>query len=314
MLLITILIAGQPLTLSGFGVLVLVVVIVSFVGNYGYGLNELYDREEDARGGRANVANERGTKIVWTATVVSSLIALVLAFVGAGLLGLAVTSIELLLPATYSIPPIRTKERGWLAVLSDSLAAHVYPTVLALLIIAHQEVRSFEPLLISSVLVWAIASGVRGIISHLVWSLDHDRSAGLTTIAHARGGGRCLTILILTVLLPIEIMAFALMLVLCKPGLLLAVIIVIFLANEVRRAFSPRIRKAFESSYEGRVFSPVTNRYIPFANEMFYKTWGPLFVPLSAALATMSPAFVIISILYVILFWRNFRALSWRNI
>lgn len=314
MLLVSILIEGQPLTLAGFGALVLVVLIVSCAANYGYGLNELYDRSEDARGGRANVANERGTKIVWIATVASALIALVLAFVGAGLLGLAATVIELLLPATYSIPPIRTKERGWLAVLPDALAAHVYPAGLVMLIVAHQEIRSFEPLLIASVLVWAIATGLRGIISHLIWSLDHDRSVGLITLAHAWGGERRLTMLILTVLLPIEIMSFAFLLVLNEPGLLLMVVVVIFLANEIRRAFSPRIRKAFKSSYEGRVFTPVTNRYIPFANEMFYKTWGPLFVALSAALATMSPAFVIISVLYVILFWRHFRGLSWRNI
>jgi len=312
-LLVSILIADQPLTLASFGSLALVVLIVSCAANYGYGLNELYDRSEDARGGRANVANDRGVKIVWIATVASALIALVFAFVGAGLLGLVATGIELLLPATYSIPPIRTKERGWFAVLSDALAAHVYPAVLAMIIIAHQGIRVFEPILIASVLVWAIATGLRGIISHLVWSLDHDRSVGLTTLTHSWGGWR-LTMLILMVLLPLEIMSFALLLILTEPGLLLAVFVVVFLANELRRVFSPRARKAFNSSYHGRVFRPVTNRYVPFVDEMFYKVWGSLFVALSAALATKSPALVIIAVLYVALFWRHFRGLLWRNI
>jgi hypothetical protein len=59
-----------------------------------------------------------------------------------GLKGIALTAVELLLPATYPIPPIRTKERGLVGITSDALAAHVYPALLALIAVDQLTLRS----------------------------------------------------------------------------------------------------------------------------------------------------------------------------
>ncbi|MEA2991156.1 MAG: hypothetical protein QOD40_76, partial [Alphaproteobacteria bacterium] len=40
------------------------VVIISLVANFGHAINELFDRDEDRRGGRANVATIVGTRHV----------------------------------------------------------------------------------------------------------------------------------------------------------------------------------------------------------------------------------------------------------
>jgi 4-hydroxybenzoate polyprenyltransferase len=285
--------------------MILIVLIVACCANFGYGLNELYDRFEDSRGGRANVANERGGKIVWIATLLSALIALILSFIGAGLFGLFMTVVELLLPISYSIPPLRTKERAWLAVFSDAIAAHVYPAVIAMSVIAHLEIRVFEPFMVAAVLIWASAVGLRGIISHLLWSFEHDRSVGLTTIAHISGEKR-LTLLILIFLLPIEVISFGLMMIQAKVGLLMVVIIAAYLIKEFSRSFSAGVRLSFKASYHGKVYHSVTERYVPFVDEVFYKKWGPLFAGLSIAIATGSVGFVIFSILYVALFWCHF--------
>jgi 4-hydroxybenzoate polyprenyltransferase len=310
--LMSVLLANGPLSLDGFLLLIAVVAIVSCVANFGFGLNELFDQKEDALAGRPNVASERGTKLVWCATLLSAGLALALATLAAGVAGGILTALELLLPVTYSIPPIRTKERGILAVISDATAAHVYPAVLAMLVIAHLGILSLDHVMIAAVVLWSVCAGLRGIIAHLIVSLDHDRAAGLETFAH-RIGARHLTLLILTVLLPLEILSIAVVFAKIDGGLPLAIFVAVFVGNELRRFCSPSIRKAFASSYEGRTFATVTDRYVPFANEMLYRTWGPLLIPVCAAWHQNSPGFLAVSVLFAWGWWTRFRMLSWQT-
>lgn len=309
--LMSVLLASRPLSIDGFLLLVVVVVVVSCVANYGFGLNELFDQKEDARAGRANVAIERGTTLVWWATLLSAAVALALATLAGGVAGGVLTALELLLPATYSIPPIRTKERGLLAVVSDATAAHVYPAVFAMLVLAHQGVRSFDRVMIVAVVLWSIGAGLRGIIAHLIVSQDHDRAAGLETLSH-KFGARRLTLLILTFLMPMEILALAVVLAKSDGGWPMAVFVAAFVGNELRRFCSPTIREAFARSYEGRTFATVTHRYVPFANEMLYRTWGPLLIPVCAAWQHDSPGFLAISVLFAAGWWHRIRTLSWQ--
>lgn len=310
--LMSVLLANGALSLDGFLLLVVVVAVVSCVANYGFGLNELFDQKEDARAGRPNVAIERGASRVWCATVFSAGLALALATLAGGVAGGVLTALELLLPATYSIPPIRTKERGILAVISDATAAHVYPAVFAMLVLAHQGVRTFDRVMIAAVVLWSIGAGLRGIVAHLIVSLDHDRAAGLETLAH-RIGARRLTLLILTFLMPLEILALAVAFAKSDGGWPMAIFVAVFVGNEVRRFCSPTIREAFARSYEGRTFAPVTDRYVPFANEMLYRTWGPLLIPVCAAWHNNSPSFLAVSVLFVGCWWHRFRTLSWQT-
>lgn len=288
---------------------------MSCVANFGFGLNEIFDQKEDARAGRPNVASERGTRRVWFATLLSAGLALALAFatLAGGIAAGILTALELLLPATYSIPPIRTKERGILAVISDATAAHVYPAVLAMLVIAHLGVRTFDSVMITAVVLWSVCAGLRGIIAHLIVSHDHDRAAGLETLAH-RIGARRLTLLILTVLMPLEILALAVVFAKSDGGWPLAIFVAVFVGNELRRFCSPSIREAFARTYEGRTFATVTDRYVPFANEMLYRAWGPLLIPVCAAWHHNSPGFLAVSVLFAWGWWPRFRKLSWQTI
>lgn len=307
-MLVVLMLAHEPLAGRGVLSLVLVVLIVACVANYGYGLNELFDREEDERAGRANVATERGARVVWTATLGSAAVAVGMSVYGAGVLGGVIILAELSLPATYSIPPIRTKERDWIAAISDATAAHVFPAVLAVLVLDHQGQLELASAMLVAAAVWGAATGLRGILSHLVWSLESDRQAGLETIAEA-SDGRPLSLLILRVLLPIELVAFAWVVGLADPGLAYVLLLSLYLVNELRRCVSVTTRQAFSLGYEARVFRPVTSRYVPFVDERFYKRWGPLLGPVAAWVATGYVWFLGISALFVVLFKPRLRDL-----
>ena len=311
--LISVLLSNAPLSLDGFYVLALVVIVVSCVANYGFGLNELFDQEEDLRAGRANVAIERGATKVWLATLLSAAAALVLSTLVGGVGGGVLTVVELLLPATYSIPPFRTKERGLLAVLSDASAAHVYPAVFAMVALSHQGVRTFDKVMIVAVVLWSCGAGLRGIIAHLIVTQDQDRAAGLETFAHRCGAWR-LTLLILAILMPMEILALGVVFAKSKGGWPMAVFVLVFVGIELRRFYSLRIREAWARSYEGRTFAPITRRYIPFANEMLYRTWGPLLIPVCAAWQNGSPEFLAVSVLFAVCWRHRIRTLSWQTI
>src|SRR6202040_1153478 len=126
-LLVLLLIDGEPLTYPTVMAVAAVVAIVCCVANYGYALNELFDIDEDRRGGRANVAGTAGRPRMWSISVASGAGALLLAVLLGGFACGALTAVELLLPLAYSIPPLRVKERGWLGVSADAAAAHLYP-------------------------------------------------------------------------------------------------------------------------------------------------------------------------------------------
>jgi 4-hydroxybenzoate polyprenyltransferase len=140
--LMLILLDGRPLSISAVAALIGVVLTVCAVGNYGYALNELFDVEEDARSGRFNAASGANPFKIWTLIGVSALLAEIAACFIAGLGGALLTLIELCLPLAYSIPPLRIKERKWLGVAADALAAHVYPALLALMTVHYLLERS----------------------------------------------------------------------------------------------------------------------------------------------------------------------------
>jgi 4-hydroxybenzoate polyprenyltransferase len=275
---VLLLVDGRRFTFGAFAVLVLVVLTVCAVGNYGYALNDLYDRDEDARAGRANAAVAMGSARMWLIIVLSGLCAVVAAAVAAGTAGAFVTLTELALPAAYSIPPLRIKERTWLGVASDGLAAHVYPAVLALLAVSTWSLRPVLPLLAGSAVAWSVAAGLRGILSHQMHTAERDAQAGLATVVHASGTVR-LERFIGGVLLPLEAAGFGGVLAACDAGPALWSGVVLYLAYEAYKTFGGAFR-VFALRPEGR-------RYLPFLEESFYKAWGPLVIALDAARADL---------------------------
>jgi 4-hydroxybenzoate polyprenyltransferase len=293
-MLVLLLLDGRALSGPGVAVLLLVVVTVCAVANFGYALNELFDVEEDARAGRSNAATASGAARMWAIVTLSALAALAAATVAGGAAGAAMTVVELALPLTYSIPPVRTKERRWLGAASDALAAHVYPALLALLAVAHWSLRPVGAPLVVLLVLWSASAGLRGILSHQLYTHERDARAGLRTVVDDVGTGR-LERLIVAVLLPLEVVAFGAALLLLDGGPVLAFGVATYLVYEAYKTISGRFRVT--------AFRPDGQRYIPFAEESFYKSWGPLVLALDCA--RVDPRYLVLLPAYALLFRPN---------
>jgi len=272
--LVLLLIDGNALTIPAVLTIMLVVLTVCAVGNYGYALNELYDVEEDARAKRSNAVDTLGRRRVTLIIVTSALAAELLATAAAGVWGAVLTFVELLLPLAYSAPPLRIKERKWLGIAADALAAHVYPAAFALLTVSHLEVSRVSVPLTACVLTWSAAVGIRGILSHQLHTAERDRQGGLTTVVHDLGS-LPLERFITFVLLPIEAAGFIGAVAVCDGGPVLWAFGILYLAAE-----------AFRTLHGGFVVTalrPEGQRYLPFVEESFYKAWGPIVFALDAA-------------------------------
>jgi 4-hydroxybenzoate polyprenyltransferase len=284
------LVDGKPCTVEVLVSLIALVGIVCCVANYGYALNELFDRDEDRRAGRSNAAETASNRRMWSIIVTSAAVALGVAQAAGGVAASLLTVGVLLLPLAYSVPPLRVKERGWAGILADALAAHVYPAVLALVVVSHQLFPVRHALLIVCAAIWSLATGLRGILSHQLQSEDSDRGAGLTTVVHRLGHGRLVRLVVL-VILPIEIVSLAMLLLQSDGTVFLKTIAVTFVLYE--------FLKFRFNLFPVLVFTRRGQRYLPFVDEGFYKVWGPLALVVDAAFSdflylSLVPAFVLL--------------------
>ncbi len=289
--LVLLLIDGAPLSIPAVLTLVLVVLTVCAVGNYGYAINELYDVEEDARAGRHNAVAALGSQRVTQIVVVSALAAELLGTLAAGAWGAALTVVELLLPFAYSVPPLRIKERKWLGIAADALAAHVYPAALAVLTVSHLRVSPISPLVGGCILTWSAAVGMRGILSHQLHTAERDRQGGLSTVVHDFGP-LPLERFITFVLLPIEVAGFVGAAAASSGGPILWGLGTLYLSGEAYRTL--------HGGFTVTALRPEGQCYLPFVEESFYKAWGPIVLALDAARVDLS--FLILVPLYALLF------------
>ncbi|HEY0382966.1 MAG TPA: hypothetical protein VGC72_12285 [Candidatus Elarobacter sp.] len=289
--LVLLLVDGRAASLGVLAMLAIVVLTVCGAGNYGYALNELFDVEEDARIGRANAAAAVGPARMWAIIALSALCAVVGATILAGVPGALLTLLELCLPFAYSVPPLRIKERKWLGVAADGLAAHVYPAALALLAVDHAIPRSVTTVLAVAVVVWSAAAGLRGILSHQLHTAEQDTSAGLKTVVHDVGYRR-LEKIVVAAIVPLEVVAFAGVLIACDAGVILWAGVALYLAYEGFKAVSGHFRVT--------AFRPQGQPYLPFVEESFYKAWGPVVLALDAA--RIDPRYLIVIVVYALLF------------
>jgi hypothetical protein len=145
-------------------------------------INDVTDRIEDARAGKTNrLAGKSG---VLVAALIGCPVAvglvfvflwrddppLVLAYLGAW----AAFSL-------YSLPPFRLKTRGWPGLLADASGAHLFPTLVAVLLAYRATGHALDPVWIGAAAMWALAYGVRGILWHQLADADNDRTAGVAT-------------------------------------------------------------------------------------------------------------------------------------
>ena len=202
-----------------------------------------------------------------------------------------------MLPLAYSALPFRIKERKWLGVVADGLAAHVYPAALALLSVPHFGTGRASAPVIVCVLVWAMAAGLRGVLSHQLYTAERDVQGGLRTVVHDLGGNRIERFITLA-LLPLEAAGFIGAIALLHTGPVLWAFGSIYLALEVYRTLDRR--------FAVRSFRPEGQRYLPFVEESFYKAWGPVVIALDAA--RIDFRFLIVPVVYAIWFKQHLRA------
>lgn len=133
-------------------------------------------------------------------------------------------------PILYAVPPLRLKEHGLWGVVADAAMAHGAPTlfVLALFASPHGGNAPGVWLLAFAVGGWAWSYGVRGILLHQMFDVVNDETAGVRTYVVQVGIARTRAYVV-RYILPVELAAFGLWLLLVFPVAPLFSIAVVFL-------------------------------------------------------------------------------------
>ena len=269
------------------------IAIVSAVANYGHAINELFDRKEDRLAQKANIADILGVPFLYCVAGGSALVGIALACWAAGTSAAVITAMALIAPTLYSVPPVRLKERRWLGVFADALAAHVFPSLLALELAGEFSNGSDRFYIVVS--IWSFMAGVRAILGHQVHTEERDSRADLQTVVHELGAPRTARA-ILVGILPFELAAFVVFAFLSPSALSLIAAAVFYLWIEAAKSTIGQRRASL--SVEGLSTTPLTSLSI-------YFVWAPLAAIFSLTVLDLNYA-LLIPVL-VLLFWPVFR-------
>nr|WP_256366322.1 UbiA family prenyltransferase [Mucilaginibacter sp. L196] len=83
----------------------------------------------------------------------------------------------------YSIPPVRLKTKGIWGVFADACGAHLFPSCLIIASLYHFMAKPVNWLWFTTVAIWALMLGLRGILSHQFDDRQKDIAAGVNTYA-----------------------------------------------------------------------------------------------------------------------------------
>jgi 4-hydroxybenzoate polyprenyltransferase len=147
-------------------------------------INDLTDRDDDLAAGKTNrlIGRSRLTIALLIAATVAAGVVFAWLWRNDTLL-LSCYLAAWLAFSLYSLPPFRFKCRGFAGVLCDASGAHLFPTLVAVIIAFRAAGRDVSVPWLVSVGVWAFAYGLRGILWHQLTDVDNDRSAGVRTFA-----------------------------------------------------------------------------------------------------------------------------------
>jgi hypothetical protein len=213
-----------------------------------------------------------GARRLWLVIAAAVTGSLLVSYVGIGVAAFILTLCALLLPLAYSVPPLRLKQRKWLGVFADAVAAHVYPAVLCLLIAGQRTALAAGTPLVVAVLLWSLMFGLRGILSHQLVDDDLDRASNLTTVVHDHGRDNMIRLL-LGFIVPIEIACFVFAILQISPGAVFYSVVCVYLVFEALKV---------KAGWQSIIFTRgKLSAYLPFLNNSFYEVWGPLAAALS---------------------------------
>lgn len=147
-------------------------------------INDLTDREEDLAAGKPN-------RLAGRSRAFAAMLVAITAGTGVVFCVLWRDDVLLLTPylgawlafSLYSLPPFRWKTRGILGVLCDASGAHLFPTLVAVILAFRGAGRPVSVAWLAAIGVWAFANGLRGILWHQLTDRENDRIAGVRTFA-----------------------------------------------------------------------------------------------------------------------------------
>lgn len=108
----------------------------------------------------------------------------------------------------YSLPPFRWKTRGILGVIADASGAHLFPTLVAVVVTYRWAERPVALPWMAAVGAWAFMNGLRGILWHQLSDAEQDRRAVVRTFAQ-RHDARWIARLGAFVIFPLELAGLA---------------------------------------------------------------------------------------------------------
>jgi 4-hydroxybenzoate polyprenyltransferase len=175
-------------------------------------INDVTDRAEDAIAGKPNRVSGRSRTAVVALVAIPIAAGLFFAFLWRD----DVFLLSLYLAAwaafsLYSLPPFRLKTRGLVGVLADASGAHLFPTLVAVVVVFRAADRPVDLTWLGVVGTWAFAYGLRGILFHQLSDRENDHSASVHTFA-ARHPPHVAARLGTFIAFPLELAAVAVML------------------------------------------------------------------------------------------------------
>lgn len=191
----------------------------------------------------------------------------------------------------YSLPPARLKARGLAGVAADAAGAHLFPTLVAMLLAFRAAGAEPDPLWIAGGAAWALGYGLRGNLWHQLSDRDHDLASGTRTFAQRHPPRVTIRIGALAAF-PLELAGLAVVLVLIGtplPLLLLAFYLVLVLLRTVHWRMNA-------------VLVAPAPRYFIFLHE-YYDVFLPLAVLAASALA--HPIDLAVLAVHLLLFGRR---------
>ena len=145
-------------------------------------INDITDRADDRRAGKVNRLAGKPSWLLTLLVAAPVTVGVVFTFlwrddgllVSAYLCAWAAFSL-------YSLPPFRLKSRAGLGIIADASGAHLFPTLVAILLSFRATGQPVDYMWLAAAGVWAFACGLRGILWHQLADLENDRKAGVQT-------------------------------------------------------------------------------------------------------------------------------------
>jgi len=188
--------------------LVCVVAIIP-LASYVCVINDITDEHVDAAAGKSNsmARKSRRFKVGWLSACLAAGIFVAMTCFEKRPEALVLYASNWLVFTLYSVPPFRLKERGFAGIITDACGGTVLPALWAALLVDPK----ISSVLFTTLTVWSLSFGLRGILYHQAGDLEADRMSGISTFSVRVGLGRVQR-LVRSVFFPVEVLSLALIL------------------------------------------------------------------------------------------------------